>query len=476
VKAPNIAVYGNNVTIRSELGGPGQAFPIWRDSSADTLLVEDTTLNGDDGSCVGGGNLTIRRVEMTGCENGAHAESNFTMVDSWVHDLDTTDDNHTDGIQMSANAASVLVRHNTIDPQNTGTPASTSAIIHSSGTNSAVIIENNRLLGSHASFSLYCPRQAGVSITVAANRLERGVFGYTDSCGDDNLSGNVDDVTGGPVGPSSGGSTAPLPNADNTGVPSSTSLTSSGSITAATAGAIIDARHVTGSITVNAPNVTIRRTRVDSDAFMAIRSNSTGLVVEDSEIMDTDGGTMCHNAVGGGDVTVRRVEVKDCENGADIGDGNVLMADNYIRDLAAPSAGTSQHPDGSPHTDGIQGGCGGSNITVRHNWIDPTATGGATAGIIMCTPTNLSASTTYRIEDNYIDGRGASYAVYATRQADAAAKGNYINRNRLLRGTFGYLACARVGVTVTEFNGNVDHGTGAALSASQMDNDAGCRN
>jgi hypothetical protein len=39
----------------------------------------------------------------------------------------------------------------------------------------------------------------------------------------------------------------------------------------------------------------------------------------------------------------------------------------------------------------------------------------------------------------------------------------------MLRG-YGYTACVRLGVTVTQFNGNVDHLTGAALSP---DNGAG---
>ena len=74
------------------------------------------------------------------------------------------------------------------------------------------------------------------------------------------------------------------------------------------AGAVISARAITGSVTVDAPNVTIRNSRIVSNDFMAIRSNSTGLVVEDSEILDgpDTGQNNCHNGIGFGGYTVRR--------------------------------------------------------------------------------------------------------------------------------------------------------------------------
>ena len=46
----------------------------------------------------------------------------------------------------------------------------------------------------------------------------------------------------------------------------------------------------------------------------------------------------------------------------------------------------------------------------------------------------------------------------------------YINRNRMHSGVYGYTACVRPGITVTEFNENRDAGTGALISP---DNGAG---
>src|SRR5262249_23250151 len=60
------------------------------------------------------------------------------------------------------------------------------------------------------------------------------------------------------------------PDASNTGVPAGTTLTPSGSLTITQAGAVIDALDVTGSVTVDAPNVTIKRTRIRSNAFRVI--------------------------------------------------------------------------------------------------------------------------------------------------------------------------------------------------------------
>ena len=68
-----------------------------------------------------------------------------------------------------------------------------------------------------------------------------------------------------------------MPDANNTGVPPGTNLTPSGSMTITAAGAVISGRAITGAVTVDAPNVTIRNSRIVSNDFMAIRSNSTGL-------------------------------------------------------------------------------------------------------------------------------------------------------------------------------------------------------
>ncbi len=249
-------------------------------------------------------------------------------------------------------------------------------------------------------------------------------------------------------------------------MPAGTVLTPSGGMTIGTAGAVINARDISGPVVVNAPNVTIRNSRIRTNAFLPIRSNSTGLVVEDSELFDQSaaGQVKCHHAIAFGGYTVRRTEIRGCENGADMSEGNVVFEDNFVHDLdiVGPS-----HVFGNsgPHTDGIQAFEGARNLRIRHNWIDPTSGGGATSAIIMF-DVGGTPNSNFRIEDNYLDGRGASYALYAPRRPTTNV---FINRNRMLGG-FGYTACVRLGVTVAEFNGNRDAITGALIAP---DNGAG---
>ncbi len=234
-------------------------------------------------------------------------------------------------------------------------------------------------------------------------------------------------------------------------------------MTISTAGAVIDAREITGQVVVNAPNVTIRRSRIRSNSMWVVDNNSTGLVIEDSEIMNRPvaGQNNCHNAIGDANFTVRRTELTGCENAANVGGDNVTFVDSWMHDL--DTSGPSYVWGNEPHTDGLQMSPGADNIVVRHNTIDPSPGGGVTAPIIM--GVNGSQSNVW-IEDNYLDGNGAAYAIYANRQPSPNV---HINRNRMLKG-YGYTACVKLGNTVTEFNDNRDATTNALLPP---DNGAG---
>jgi hypothetical protein len=252
------------------------------------------------------------------------------------------------------------------------------------------------------------------------------------------------------------------PDASNTGVPAGTVLTPSGGMTITTAGTVIDARDISGPVIVDAPNVTIRNSRIRGNAFMLVRSNGTGLVVEDSELINEPvaGQPNCHNAIGFGGYTVRRSEFTGCENAADMGGGNVTFVDNYVHDL--DTVGPSYvFGNAGPHTDGVQVGEGAQNLLIRHNWISPQDEGTpqSTSAIIMYTGGGTPNSNVW-IEDNFLDGSRASYALYAPRRQTHDV---YINRNRMLKG-FGYTGCVRLGVTVTEFNDNRDAITNAGIA------------
>jgi hypothetical protein len=252
-----------------------------------------------------------------------------------------------------------------------------------------------------------------------------------------------------------------FPDASNTGVPAGTTLTPSGALTINTAGTVVDGKDINGPVVVNAPNVTVRNSRIRTNSMWAVDNNSTGLLIEDSEIINqrVAGQPNCHNAIGSSNFTIRRTEITGCENGMNVDSpGNVTITDSYIHDLdtTGPSYVWGDHP----HTDGIQIGKSAANLVFRHNTIDPTADSGATSGIIMYTDPDGPNSNVW-IEDNYIDGRGASYAIYLNR---VQTHDIYVNRNQLNKG-YGYTACVRLGITVTQFDQNRDAGTGALLSA-----------
>lgn len=208
VDAPWIEVEAANVTIRNSRIHSNAASLIYNRTSSPGLVVEDSELIGDDGTGISSDNFTARRIEITGVENGCDIDGggNVTIVDSYIHDLHTSDGAHTDGCQIGEGAHDVLFRHNYISPQDSGSPASTSAIIMYTGDgaqNTRVRIENNLLDGSHAAVALYAPRHPASGIYINNNRFRRGVFGYTDSVRVPThvteFNGNVDDLTGRPI-------------------------------------------------------------------------------------------------------------------------------------------------------------------------------------------------------------------------------------------------------------------------------------
>jgi hypothetical protein len=237
-----------------------------------------------------------------------------------------------------------------------------------------------------------------------------------------------------------------FPNDLTTGVPAGTILTPSGGMTIATAGTVVDSRDISGPVIVNAPNVTIRRSRIRTGAaFNVVDNNSTGLTIEDSEIDGSGGG---HNGLWAQNATVRRVEFTGSENGINVaGEGNVTVQDSWIHDLDTS--------DGA-HTDGIQFNQGAHDVRVLHNAIDPVSgTDGGTSPIIMWDEGSPQNQRVW-IEDNLLLGEGSAFTIYTPRQTGTADI--YIRRNRLQRGIFGYNG-GNVS-TVTEWSGNVDDTTG----------------
>jgi hypothetical protein len=149
-----------------------------------------------------------------------------------------------------------------------------------------------------------------------------------------------------------------FPDATNTGA-NCASLAPSGPITVAADGTVVEGKNISGSIIIQASNVTIRNDCVTSGDIYPVRLISgSNLTVEDTTITGTGGG--CSRAVepAGGSTMMNRLNISGCEDGVEMYDNDTLQ-NSYIHDLAFT---------GGSHNDGVQQN-GGSNDVVRHNTI-----------------------------------------------------------------------------------------------------------
>lgn len=184
--------------------------------------------------------------------------------------------------------------------------------------------------------------------------------------------------TGGNNNGGGGGSSTPscalpnYPDASCTGVPAGVSLTTlNGNQTYNVAGTVVEGKIINGCVNIEAPNVTIRKSKINCDWAFAVRSlpqdySGGGLLLEDVEISCL-GSTA--TAVASYGFTARRLNVHSCENAFSI-DNTATMEDSYIHDLTVTQ---------DSHTDGIQLGSDVFNVTVSHNTILSPAPGGTSA-------------------------------------------------------------------------------------------------
>jgi Right handed beta helix region len=237
-------------------------------------------------------------------------------------------------------------------------------------------------------------------VTLAIRGGGPGAFG-TEASTDVSASGStIQAGVPGPPGCSSLPSACDFPDATNAGVPPGTTLTViNGHLRVARAGAVVDGKDIRGCITVTAPNVTIRRSKVTCTSGYAIRSfrgdyNGGGLVIEDVEVDCANGPA---TAIGSYGLVGRRLNLHNCENGFDI-DSGVTVVDSYIHDM---------RPTDTGHTDGIQL-AGGADIVIRHNTIfNP----GGTSAIIGHPDKNANVT----IEANLLGG--GAYTLYCPRHS-----------------------------------------------------------
>jgi hypothetical protein len=208
-----------------------------------------------------------------------------------------------------------------------------------------------------------------------------------------------------------------FPDASTTGP--SGRLSPSGSINVTRDGTVIENLDVSGTITVNANNVTIRNTRVKATGHYGINVEGKGVLIEDVEIA---GGSGCsHGLAPYGEWTARRIEVHGCVIGIGM-KSNQTLEYSYCHDLRVY---------GSTHNDCIQT-VGGSNSVIRGNNLN--APYHQTSAIII--QTEFGPARNWLIENNRLSGGG--YSIYSQPKVNGTPTGLTIRNNVFVRGSQKY--------------------------------------
>ena len=210
------------------------------------------------------------------------------------------------------------------------------------------------------------------------------------------------------------------PWAHNTGPTDPGALTGSGSLTITTDGAVVEDINVTGSVKIDANNVTLRNFKIHNALYaIQIVPGHSGILIEDGEIYDVRTG------VYGAGFTARRLYIHDVQTDAmkvSGAGGPTLVEYCFIERIGIEELS---------HADGNQ--CvGGSNITFRYNniWVPlvgpdyPGAPYKANAAF-----QNQNTISNFVIEYNWLNGGG--YTVYCGKDG---SRGVSVRYNRFGRG------------------------------------------
>jgi chitodextrinase len=171
-----------------------------------SVTVEDSNIDCQSHNSNGAGrmNITLRRVDISLCENGLSVAHDVTVEDSYIHDLYMGGGAHADGMQFENAANNVTIRHNTIYGVGSNGQLGTSALIMDLPGHSNFLIDNN-LFGGGA-YTVYCVNPGkGTNWRITNNHFttrfssKGGAFGFSVYCSDETQSGNVNDETGAPL-------------------------------------------------------------------------------------------------------------------------------------------------------------------------------------------------------------------------------------------------------------------------------------
>lgn len=204
-----VDVNASGVIIRKSKIAADCFYVVYRHSSSGTaLLIEDSevTCNNNNGTGIGDTGITVRRVNIHGCENGFDLDGDIIIQDSFIHDLTQTgSDPHTDGIQITPVGHNITIQHNTIYGFS-GSINGTSAIIQPDAAITNIVIKENLVAGG--AYTIYCRATGsyGSTFQLINNHFSTvygpnvGEYGPWTDCEDEsNVSGNVYHESGQPV-------------------------------------------------------------------------------------------------------------------------------------------------------------------------------------------------------------------------------------------------------------------------------------
>ena len=242
----------------------------------------------------------------------------------------------------------------------------------------------------------------------------------------------------------------PDPAFHNVGVPQGTTLTTSGSLTVTTNGAVINGVNITnGSITVNADNVTIENSRIDcnceaSRGFAIMEPNGhSGLTVKDSEV--SDGNIYAGGGMGGTNYFTR-LYMHDCDECIQY-DANIT--DSYF---LVDGQGAGGHFEATYNNHGTE--------SVQHATIlNPHE---QTATIFMDVDNHAACDTHLTVNNSLLAGGGA--VIYPCAEASSAGSSQVtITNNRFARCTTKPVVNAASGYICQGHGSTVGDGTVLAV-------------
>jgi hypothetical protein len=239
------------------------------------------------------------------------------------------------------------------------------------------------------------------------------------------------------------------PGPSNTGVPVGTVLTPyTGPHTITTAGTVIDSKDITGSLSIQAKNVTIRNSKIHDDlsatAGINVEDNGSATIT-DSEIYNFQVGIVYSNW------TAIRINMHDITFDGMKMSSNARLQDSWIH---------GPKPSSDSHWDGVQVQNGVVNTVITGNFIDASGPG-TNSALFLCPDIGPSTNGPLTVTGNWLDG--GNYTVFIL---DGANGKYFISNISVTNNRFGHAAQygpTDINVPVT-WTGNVWDDTGAPLA------------